>query len=252
MHHNTNVRSYGRNVADLHDALATARAERERTSPRTTAAWRIIEAHVRRVLPRAEQADVRQDVLIAILCALGSLRATNPASSGAWVRTICRRVEIDAHRRSRHCVRIPYDERFGVGAPLEPGAPSVEHAEAVLDAFTERVDAHLAQEHRSSGARRIQAIAALRRLALEESLPDITAALGLTVSPVLLTKWVERGRSVIVETVDAEVDRDLADFFEPLARLARERRADAGIPRPSRRNHPRRETDAALDERRPT
>lgn len=63
-------------------------------------------------------------------------------------------------------------------------------------------------------------------------------ALELTVSLTLLAKWIERGRAVIVATIEAERehDPDAADFFAPFATPALERRADAGQPRPDRRS----------------
>jgi DNA-directed RNA polymerase specialized sigma24 family protein len=231
------MRPRGRSLDDLFLALDAARTERDRTSSRAAEAWRTIDAHVRRVLPREEQADARQDALVAIHGALQSLRATSPASVGSWVRTICRNLEIDGHRRARCSTAVPFEERFGGRAAATTPAIAVEQAQVVIDAFVERVDQHLGTRLRSRSTRRVQAVVALRRLALDESLPEIAARLDLSISPVLLTKWIERGRRVIIETVEGEADRDLADFYEPLARLARERRADAGIPRPSRRKH---------------
>lgn len=231
------TRPRGRSADNLFVALEVARDEGDRRSPRATGAWRTIEAHVRRVLPREEQADARQDALVAIHGALQSLRATSPASVGSWVRTICRNLEIDGHRRARCSGAVPFEEHFGARAAVAALAIPPEQAQVVLDAFIERVDHHLAAAPRSRTTRRVQAVVALRRLALDESLPEIAARLDLAISPMLLTKWVERGRKVIIETVEGEADRDLADFYEPLARLARERRADASIPRPSRRKH---------------
>ncbi len=224
-----------RSVDDLFFALDVARTEPNRTSPRAIGAWRTIEAHVRRVLPRSEQADARQDALVAILGALDSLRAIRPSASGAWVRTICRHAEIDGHRRARSSLTVPFEPRVRGYHTATPPALALEHLHFVVDAFIERIDHHLAAAPRPRSMQRMQAIVALRRLALDESLPEIATELDLTISPVLLTKWIERGRKVIIETVDSEVERDLADLFEPFARLARERRADAGIPRPSRR-----------------
>jgi DNA-directed RNA polymerase specialized sigma24 family protein len=173
---------------------------------------------------------------------MGTLRATSPASAAAWLRTVCRNQRVDAHR-ARHLGRdAPFEEGSANASTGEP-APSVELAERVLDAFVARIDAYLATASFRPdwrARRRVQGVVALRRLALEETLPEIAQRLGLDVSSDLLTKWVERGRAVILATIahDRVHEPDVADFFAPLQELALERRADAGRPRPGRRRRP--------------
>lgn len=202
-------------------------------------AWRTIAAYVRRVLPTRRDEDERQDALLAILESVHALHCTNGPSAAAWIRAICRNRLIDRHRRRGGRTFVALDAP-PVQLAEASGLPA-ELALTVVAAFAERIDEHLARvESRPSvrERRRAQAIAALRRTALDQSLPEIAMSLELSVSLTLLAKWVERGRAVIVATIEAERERDpdAADFFAPFAELALERRADAGKPRPGRRS----------------
>lgn len=224
---------------ELFGALVYLRQPHPAPTEAASTAWRAVMRHVERTLPRGDCEDDRQAALLAILESVGSLRATTPASAAGWVRRICRNERIDGHRR-RHLGRdAPYDEGRAHAPSAEP-MPPVELVERVLDAFVARIDGYLVTTSlRPSwrARRRLQAVVALRRLALEEPLAEVACRLGLNVSLTLLTKWVERGRSVILATIehDRARDPDVADFFVPLAELARARRSDAGRPRPERR-----------------
>lgn len=222
---------------ELFGALVLLRETPLGSGDARTHAWKVVQRHVYRVLP-AECEDERQAALLAVLESVDTLRATSPGSAAGWVRSVCRNQRIDAHR-ARHVGRDCSYEDTRVASNADEPVP-VEYAERVLDAFMARVDLHLDRIDLVPAARarrRTQAVVALRRLALEEPLPEIAKHLRLDVSLDLLTKWVERGRVVILATVadDRQRDPDVAELFAPLAELARERRADAGRPRPERR-----------------
>lgn len=203
-------------------------------------AWLAITTFVRRVLPADADADARQAALLAILESVKSLRATTPARAAAWVRVVCRNELIDLLRCGRGSRLTSLDDPADP-IELDGATPlSRDAAHRVVDAFVERIELHLRTRYADPVVRErrlVQALATLRRTALEESLPEIARHLDLTISLELLTKWIERGRKVIVDTVEADrvLDPDAADLFAPFADLARGRRADAGRRRPARR-----------------
>lgn len=223
--------------AELYDALATLRDGAEGHA--RDRAWTTVYRYIRRVLPDDRAADARQDALVAILESIDGLRAATPSSAVGWVHSICRSRRIDTHRATCRHRACPFEDGSTHAATAEPLSPAVEVAPLVVAAFLERVESHIARTEQSPEARarrRAQAAATLYRTALNESLSEIAMRLDAHVSPELLTKWVERGRSVVIETIEAEGarDPDVADLFEPFAELAARRRIDAGVPRPGR------------------
>ncbi len=226
-------------IDELFNALGVLRSRPPEGSGERDRAWLTLVRETRRLLPTDE--DARQDALVSILESASELRATSAPRAAAWVRAVCRNGAIDGYRRRSTTRLVPLDDA-SPSAPCEDARPAPpEVAELVVHAFLDRVDLHLATRHASlelRRRRRTQALAALRRTALEESLPEIAASLGLAISLELLAKWIERGRAVIVSAIEADrlVDPDAAELFEPFADLARKRRADAGLPRPGRRS----------------
>jgi len=232
--------SPSRAAVELFTAIAAIRCDPS-DSAATRAAWRQVDRYVRRIAPRAADEDLRQDILVSIIHGVRSLRADDAVGAAAWVRSVFRSRRADEFRRP-HARRLTGDERDRQGEPVAPVSIPPEVAERVLVAFDERVERFLAESRRKASVserRRVQAQAALRRVVLEQSLPEIAASLEREVSLPLLAKWIERGRSILVATVehDRQTDPDLADFFAPIAELALERRADAGVPRPTRRKN---------------
>ena len=203
-------------------------------------AWRAIDGYVRSCFPRDRDEDVRQEVLLTVALHLGREHGAEIRNAGAWLHVIHRSKRIDEYRAARRVRAESIADAVGVRElGLTPTVPR-ELAELVVAAFLERVEAFLADtvaHVHIRALRRAQCLAALRRVGLGDTLPDIAEHLALDGSMDLVAKWIERGRAVIVGTVehDRTNDRDLADFFEPLAELARERRSDAGLPRPGRR-----------------
>ncbi len=232
--------SPSRAAVELFTAIAAIRCEPS-DSAATRAAWRQVDRYVRRIAPRAADDDLRQDILVSIIHGVRSLRADDAVGAAAWVRSVFRSRRADEYRRHQ-ALRPTWGEP---GRQPEPAArASIPHgvAERVLAAFDERIERFLAESPRKASVRerrRVQAQAALRRVVLEQSLPEIRASLDRDISLQLLAKWIERGRAILVATVehDRTTDPDLAEFFAPIAQLALERRADAGVPRPARRKN---------------
>lgn len=222
-------------TTELYTALDTVRRA---TGARDAAAWLVIEQSVRRALPSHRDEDVRQDALLRIVLHVRDLATDDPVGARAWVHAVCRSQLVN-ELRARFRLRVVSldDETKSVElAELRP--PPRGLAEPVLRQLDERIVAHARGTARSAASRErrvAQARAAIRRLVLEESLPEV--AVLVPAAPPLLTKWVERGRRVVLETIDAERARDPdgAELFDHVATLMRKRRADAGKPRPTRR-----------------
>lgn len=226
-----------RQVDELHEALTQLRSY-DSQGPQSARAWAVVEREARRLLPK--DPDARQDALVAIYESVHTVRAPSPPSAAAWLRAVCRNRLVDGLRRRRGGRSLDSGDPAALG---EEPLPVREAASAVIAAFLARVEVFLASKHpvgNCRSRRRLHAIVALRRIALEQPLAEIAHDLGLSVTDDLLAKWVERGRAVIVATVahDRVVDPDAAELFAPFAELALTRRADAGRPRPNRRRRP--------------
>lgn len=200
--------------------------------------WLVIECYVRRCLPEARDEDIRQNVLLTILVHAHTLRTNDPPGACAWVHAVCRSQLVN-ELRSRYRMRfVSIDDAAGRELLVAPRAIPPELAEPLLRSLDELVVRHVRERHGDANARArrtAQARAAVRRLVLEETLPEVIAI--APVSLPLLAKWIERGRTVVLDAIDAERERDpdRAELFEPIATLMRKRRADAGKPRPARR-----------------
>jgi hypothetical protein len=209
-----------------------------REAGRDPEAWLVIERHVRRALPRRTDEDMRQNALLAIVVYARTMGASDAAGARAWLHAVCRSQLVN-ELRTRYRVRLVSVDHVSVRSHIvAPTVPRAELAENVLRWLDELIVRHARTRSRdaNSTAKKIaQARAAIRRVVLEETLPDIMAIEPASLP--LVAKWIERGRKVVLDAIDAEraVDPDGADLLEPIAALMRRRRADAGKPRPERR-----------------
>lgn len=225
--------------SSLLDALRVLREGDIAQASRRAAAWHRVAVAIQMFLPRDQDEDLRQEVLIAVTEHAHALRATCPGGAAAWLRAVCRNHRAESYRA---LARNP----LGYGVPLEqaPHAseplPSLDVVPAIVDAFLLRVRSHLDQSEPRKALRErryLHALATVRRTVLDESLEEVRAVVWPPATSELIAKWVERGRRVVIATVEAEqlTDPDAAALFEPFAEAARRRRRDAGLPRPSRR-----------------
>lgn len=179
-----------------------------------------------------------QSMMVALVVGIGSTGATTPRRGAAWTRAVRIHLAVDRAREVEHARSLD-DNHRPLRVVVEPETPRGA-VETVLRAFERHVAAFLATHSLDAHARTrraLEARAALRRIVLEERIADIALTLGPEASSALVSKWIERGRSIITDTVDwlRETDPELADVYEFLAELAAERRTDAGCSRPGRR-----------------
>ena len=237
-------------ACELFQALAALRLSRDPASAENAGHWAVVDRYVRVAVGEqtVDAADVSQDVMLVIVMHVTSMRADNPISAAAWVKTICRRVSVDRFRcrpRARH---VSIDDPARGIQLVAPEPTRRELVDAVLAAFETRTAMDIDASKRAAHTRELHALqarAAIRRLALGESTSVIARSLGRPVSADLVSKWVERGRGVLLATISrfSELDPEVADLYAPLADLAARRRVDHGVPRPGRRRQGT--TDAA-------
>lgn len=212
-------------------------------------AWRTVMMFVHGIRPI--DPDAQQETLLRIARNVSTFAGQSPGEAVRWVKTIHTRKNIDAVRKeSRDLVAKNLDRTRGdeetpatVETLASPApAPSARALAAFQERVIERVDAFLLHTVPNDSARRhlrrTWARAAYLRLVHEFDSDSIVRELGVptSTSKDLISKWVERGRAVLVETLsdwDADDDDKLA--AEALTELVQGRRSDAGKARIHRR-----------------
>ena len=239
-------------IDEIHAVLCrlrdAARGEGMRDRRREQSDWRSVDAWIRRqrTTKGSEGDDVAQEALIAIARRIGDLDARDPASAAAWLSRIARHKQIDVARvRAREGKRVePVGDEEATDAIARDDAGHVDNdALARLTAIVEEaITTHVATLELAAAdrqMRRMQARASLHRV-LGASQSELRAALALEDSMPgdRLHKWVERGRPILAAALEAEAGKHESparELLERLREVALERRADAGIARPSRR-----------------
>ena len=213
----------------LYAALDELRTAAQPAHPRHHGAWGIVGAFLAHLDRRAE-ADTRQETLIKVLRGVRTFSGQTPGEAVAWLRTV-------HQRRARDVWRTVQNE------PVRTAL----HEQRTRDALFARLERHLAATTQSAKVRemrRVQARVAWLRLVREADGAElIRAAAPMEVNSLdQVYKWVERGRGLLIEVLDAgappqegETDVDDPDVRAALREIFATRRADAGIARPERR-----------------
>ncbi|MBK8170553.1 MAG: hypothetical protein IPK60_09440 [Sandaracinaceae bacterium] len=233
----------------LYVALDELRGGSDRHSRTHDLAWRVVFQFVGTIRPLDE--DAQQETLLRISRAIASFAGQTAGEAVRWVKTVHTRKHIDQVRKSardpvaQNLDRARGDDETQPSVELlsaAPEAPSVAALNAFADELFVRVDEELMRTIPRDSARRhlrrTWARAAFLRLVYELDSDAIVRELALTEPPSkdLISKWVERGRAVIRDTLDAWPDDDDRSLvIETLRALMDERRADAGKARNSRR-----------------
>lgn len=243
----------------LYVALDELRSAAEKHARGHDSAWRVV-AHFVATLRPLDQ-DAQQETLIRISRGIASFAGQSPGEGVRWVKTIHTRKHIDQVRKvtrdpvAQNLDRSRSDEDAQASVELLPSgeeSPSILALSAFADELMETIDQHLLRTIPNDAARRhlrrTWARAAFMRLVYELDSDSIVRELALADPPSkdLISKWVERGRAVIRETLDAwsvPEERELA--VEALRGLIDERRADAGRARNQRRKEPNAEGEDA-------
>lgn len=233
----------------LYAALDALRHTADVHAKAHASAWRTVMRFVQGIRPI--DTDAQQETLLRIARNVSTFAGQSTGEAVRWVKTIHTRKNIDAVRKeSRDLVAKNLDRaRSDDDAPATvESLPAAEapHSPTALIAFQEhvlaRVDARLIETVPNDAARRhlrrTWARAAYLRLVHELDSDSIVRELGVpeSTSKDLISKWVERGRAVLVETLEAwaaDDDRKLA--ADTLLELVQERRSDAGKSRIHRR-----------------
>jgi DNA-directed RNA polymerase specialized sigma24 family protein len=243
----------------LYAALHELRRASEPAHRRHEGAWRVVGAVLKRIDPRSEE-DVRQETLIKVLRSADSFDGETPGEAVAWLRTVHHHSTVDVWRKTRknpaHAALRDERARGADEAPVvdrleAPNVRTPRQREAALadarDALFTRLEVHLEPLNLRADVcemRRVQARVAWLRLVAESDAAELERA----VQPVKVTslaqlyKWVERGRLLLVEvlnawipTLDGDTDEDDLHELTTLRGIFAARRADAGVPRESRR-----------------
>jgi len=243
----------------LYAALHELRHAAQPAHPRHHGAWRVVGAFLAHMDRRAE-ADTRQETLIKVLRGVSSFSGQTPGEAVAWLRTVHQRLARDVWRavqkepvrtalleqRTRDGDESPLVERVE-GPPLRPDFKREARLDATRDALFARLERHLIATTPNASIRqmrRVQARVAWLRLVREADAAELVrAAAPMEVSSLdQVYKWVERGRGLLLEVLDAgvpphegETDVDDPDIRAALREIFAARRADAGIARPGRR-----------------
>lgn len=238
----------------LYEHLSALRDAADPTDPRHDRRWREVRRWLEQVYGR-EGEDVLQEVLASLIRHVGGMRAQTPREAASWVLKIARRKRIDAFRaQARDPVgKALRDERARPDAPypLEQVAadesPDARLLEETVTMVLEHVDEALRETVPNAAKRllrRTQAEATLLRLVYDQDAEAIAASLryGEPLSRDRIYKWIERGRTYVLaglehwERVVEEDDRpDALRVIAVLREILVQRRADAGVPRPTRR-----------------
>jgi hypothetical protein len=241
-------------LEELYESLDRLRGSEDPRGFSHRSDWSRVERFLQTTYPRGTEDDARQETLLSVLRNVSRMEATTPKQAAKWIGTIHRRKRVDELRakKSDPLAKVrsgPSDGDEHTDA-LErvPATETLhlrsEHFAALLETVESKVEDSLADETPLTRAlRRVQARAALRRVLLDESADEIIPALGVPTPPNrdLLYKWIERGRPLVIAALRcwAQAEPQDREVAEALAELMAERRADAGVPRPSRRGERR-------------
>jgi DNA-directed RNA polymerase specialized sigma24 family protein len=243
----------------LYAALDELRGAPEPAHPRHAAAWRVVGTFLKRIDPRSEE-DLRQETLIKVLRNVGGFAGRTPGEAVAWLRTVHRNLARDVWRGSEHePVRVALleeraratDEARLVDRLEAPDHRPARQRDAALegarDALFTRLESHLEPLNLRADVcamRRLHARVAWLRLVAESDAAELERAVQPVEvsSSAQLYKWVERGRLLLIEvldawipTLDGETAEDDLHELTTLRGIFAARRADAGVPRENRR-----------------
>lgn len=244
-------------VQSLFAALVALRDSQRPLSPEHDARWDVIDAWLRAShRPKTtDDEDAIQETLLAIARGIRGMHAASPREAASWIATIHRHNRItavrNAQRNAAHRLREragaeqppDLDERFaGDGTPVLRGdlhERFVAEIEEAIDVYVAEAEPNPKFRH----LRRLQALAAFRKLVLEENAETVAAALAEGELPGVdrIYKWVERGRPILLEAIARWAEQHdgwawpASEIQEAIRARVEPRRVDWGRPRPERR-----------------
>ena len=234
----------------LYRALDGLRASEDPLAPHHAPAWSIVRAWIRGRGRGADAEDVEQEALFAVMRNVRRMTAEAPLGAAKWLSTIVRNKNID-HIRSSRVDALDQGLAHGDNDPLE-GLPADNEARATPELLEDRYgrieEAILRYVEQSEPrpslrpTKRAQGRAAFYRLIREYDSDDVEAAIAFPepIGKDRLYKWIERGRDVVAQAMQAWAegapdDLQIAAIRDVVVETMTSRRADAGQPRPERR-----------------
>lgn len=232
---------------ELYEALSALRDAPDVDAQRCSRHWVVVAAWLFERAGASGEDDA-QEALLAVRQSVHAMVATNPGQAIAWLRRILKHKEIDRIRKRKRdpflfgdshdddpILRVPAPEP---GLNLELFDEVIARIEKVCLDFVDASDALPSRRL----TRRNQARAAIHRLLRELDATELAAELAppVPVSQDLLYQWVARGRPWVIEAMErwaaeAGDDEEVARISGIVIERMRERRADAGRPRPGAR-----------------
>ncbi len=235
----------------LYQALDGLRRSEDPMAPHHAPAWATVRAWIRGRGRGPDAEDIEQETLFAVMRNVQRMTAEVPLAAAKWISTILRHKHID-QIRTRNVDALDHGlVHSAAHDPLESvQADNEERAtpEMLEDRYgrIEEAILHFVEESESRPnlrlTQRAQGRAAFYRLVRELDSDDVEAAIGFPepIGKDRLYKWIERGREVVTQAMDAWVvrapnDEEIAAIRDVVVETMRARRADAGQPRPERR-----------------
>jgi DNA-directed RNA polymerase specialized sigma24 family protein len=226
----------------LRDAARGGARDRQREQ----SDWRAVDAWLRRQRAARESEDAVQEALLSIARRVGELDARDAPSAAAWLSRIVKHKRIDeARQRAREGKRVePIGDELPTDSIARDDAWQLDDdaLARLIHVVEEAITTHVATLGLPAGdamLRRMQARATLQRV-LGATQAELRATLAIddAIGDARVHKWIERGRPLLVRSLDrveADPDEPLHALIDRLREVALERRIDAGIARPGRR-----------------
>ena len=239
-------------LSALYGALDSLRQSEDHLAPHHGPAWATVRAWIRGRGRGNDAEDIEQEALFAIMRNVKRMTAETSLAAAKWIATILKHKHIDQIRARNvdaldHGLRHSRDEH----EPLDDVQADNEARatpELLEDRYARIEDAILrfveASESRPALrlTKRAQGRAAYFRLLRDLDSTEVEAAIGFSepIGKDRLYKWIERGREVVTQAMEAWAaespnDPQIAAIRDVVVETMGARRADAGQPRPERR-----------------
>lgn len=220
-------------------------------APHHAPAWGIVRAWIRGRGRGADAEDIEQEALFAVMRNVQRMTAEVPLAAAKWISTILRHKHID-QIRARNVDALDHGLAHSADHdPLESvqADSEVRATPEMLEDRYGRIEEAILRFVEESESRpslrltkRAQGRAAFYRLVREFDSDDVEAAIAFPepIGKDRLYKWIERGREVVAQAMDAwqaraPHDAEVAAIRDVVVDTMLARRADAGQPRPERR-----------------
>ena len=238
-------------LSALYGALDSLRQSEDPLAPHHGPAWATVRAWIRGRGRGNDAEDIEQEALFAIMRNVKRMTAETSLAAAKWIAIILKHKHID-QIRARHVDALDHGlSHRRDHEPLDdlPADNESRATPALLEDRYARIEDAIVRFVETSESRpalrltkRAQGRAAYFRLLRELDSADVEAAIGFAepIGKDRLYKWIERGREVVTQAMEAWVaqmpnDPEIAAIRDVVVETMGARRADAGQPRLERR-----------------